>query len=78
MVVASTNVSTPLGVTSASAEMASCYMKMAMTVKKVRSLLPALRKDKLPEVLFEPRHLLPSVETIFIQCARLEHQKSPS
>lgn len=39
MVVASTNVSTPLGAICASAEMASCCMRTAMTVKKVKSLL---------------------------------------
>lgn len=38
------NVSTPLVATHASAEMGSCCMKMAMTVKKVSSSLPALRK----------------------------------
>lgn len=42
MVVASTNVSTPLGAICASAEMASCCMKTAMTVKKVKSpVLPS-------------------------------------
>lgn len=46
MVVASTNVSTPLGATCASAEMASYCMKMAMTVKKVKSPLLPLGKPR--------------------------------
>lgn len=58
MVVASTNVSTPLGATYASAEMASCCMKMAMIVKKVRSPVPALKKDKVLQSWFEPGCIL--------------------
>lgn len=46
MEVASTNVSTPLGAMCASAEMASYCMKMAMTVKKVKSPFLPLGKPR--------------------------------
>jgi len=77
MVVASTNVSTPLGAMYASAEMASCCMRMATTVKKVRSSLLVLGKDKLPQTLLEPGCFLPGVGTVLVQRPRLGHQKSP-
>lgn len=73
MVVASTNVSIPLGATYASAETASCCMKTATIVKKVRSPLPALRKDKVLQTSFEPGCFLPGVGRMFVQHNRLGH-----
>lgn len=61
MVVASMNVSTPSGATYASAEMASCCMKMVMIVKKVRSPLSAKWKDKVLQTQLEPVCVLPDV-----------------
>lgn len=61
MVAASMNVSTPLGATYASAEMASSCMKITMTVKKVSPLFRAFRKDELPQTLSEPECFLPYI-----------------